>query len=123
MSIQYPKYICIEDAMDRFSFAGKERIPEVLENGQPNMIEIKKVKEILGSITPANVKPELTGYWLNYGPYESVGGELKKSQQCPICNALYLSGGTEPWPNHPYCAECGSRIYATSEEWERMTNC
>lgn len=116
MSLERPTYINLASALERFSFEKGERIPEVLKNGKPNTITFREVKEILKSLPEAKVKPEVCAYWINTGPYESLGGERMKSQQCSYCYAVYTSSGNTPWPNHKYCAECGARMDGEHEE-------
>lgn len=48
--------------------------------------------------------------WINEGPYVSAGGEMRKAQICPHCDSVFVSPADTPWPNHPYCAECGVKM-------------
>lgn len=57
-----------------------------------------------------NAAPVIHAKWINDGPYKSIGGEMLKSQMCSHCNSLFVSPADAPWPNHPYCAQCGARM-------------
>ena len=50
------------------------------------------------------------GHWINTPPYYALNGSWNKGQECSVCHAFYVSPGSTPYSNHPYCAECGSKM-------------
>ena len=50
------------------------------------------------------------GYWINTPPYIAPNGNYNKAQECSVCHAYYVSSGYTAYSNHPYCAECGSKM-------------
>lgn len=99
-----------------------EKIRQRYENSDDCAELVAQIcKKAIELVRPESVKGIIYGHWMNEGPYEAFGGVLKKSQQCPICYAVYISGGNDPWPNHPYCSECGARLY-TEAEFNEMVN-
>lgn len=70
---------------------------------QEKMLEFYKI--------PAeDVAPVVHGKWEKHGPYDSIGGDWMKSQQCSVCYALYVSPGNTPWEHHKYCPNCGAKM-------------
>lgn len=70
-----------------------------------------RVCDLVDALIANNVTVQEEGYWINIPPYRAINGDYNKAQKCPKCHAFFVSNGNEPYSNHPYCCECGARLY------------
>lgn len=56
------------------------------------------------------VAPIVHGRWINTPPYHALNGSYNKGQECSVCHAFFVSPGSTPYSNHPYCCECGAKM-------------
>lgn len=89
-------------ALDRFSFEGGDAIPELNEDGDPNLVAIGDIKNTLRSIPSADAAAVQHGYW-TWSP-----------RYCKwICSEC---GGRETECESPFCKWCGARMDKKGEE-------
>ena len=66
--------------------------------------------DVLTSAPVADVKEVIHAKWENIEPYTAINGQYLKAQVCSNCDALFVSGGNEPYNNYPYCCVCGAKM-------------
>lgn len=66
--------------------------------------------EDIESIPAADVREVVHAKWENIEPYTAINGQYLKAQVCSNCDALFVSGGNEPYNSYPYCCVCGAKM-------------
>lgn len=89
-------YIKRATALDCFSFEKGDAIPEIAEDGNPNLVSIRDIKSVLRSIPAADAEPIRHGQW------------IWNSHYCKwVCSAC---GGMEGECESPRCKWCGAHM-------------
>ena len=67
-------------------------------------------------VPTVDAEPVVHGRWINTPPYYAPNGNYNKAQECSVCHSLFVSSGTTPYSNHPYCCECGAKMDGGNED-------
>lgn len=71
---------------------------------------LKMLLDKIIDVPVADVREVVHAKWENIEPYTAINGQYLKAQVCSNCDALFVSGGNEPYNNYPYCCVCGAKM-------------
>lgn len=75
-----------------------------------NEVLRKQIGLYVDSMPVADVREVVHAKWESIEPYTAINGQYLKAQVCSNCDALFVSGGNEPYNNYPYCCVCGAKM-------------
>ena len=73
-------------------------------------VPIEVVRQNILDQPAADVREVVHAKWENIEPYTAINGQYLKAQVCSNCDALFVSGGNEPYNSYPYCCVCGAKM-------------
>lgn len=73
-------------------------------------VPIEVVRQNILDQPAVDVKEVVHAKWENIEPYTAINGQYLKAQVCSNCDALFVSGGNEPYNSYPYCCVCGAKM-------------
>ena len=98
--------------------AEKQRV--VIKDGtsvaEAMRIQGKAFRKCVETVPTADVVEVRHGYWIHEPPYIAPNGKYLKASECSNCHAIFVSNGNEPYSDHPYCCECGAKMYGERKE-------